>query len=363
MKTLEEAIRLAERLKFRIRSGKKPEEGVERPVVFTEEDVAEGLEALRSASAVDVAASSERLLLRIQRLRRRRALLRTYRIVASAVAVVLLFLGVYILYPEGDAELAEVPAVVLSEITVPTLLQEEADKVVAYEELQDERVYNAGSGKAGKVEVQVSYEKFVIPAGYTYTVCLADGSRVILNAGSELRYPTQFADSVRAVELEGEAFFEVAKSDVPFIVKSGEVQVQVYGTRFNFLHSLKTGVAEAVLLEGSIGMRSGGEEVKITPEHRVFHQPGSPLLAEKVDTDNYISWMGSTFKYERMPLEYIVGAMERWYGVDIAVSPESGRQLYTIECSKSSSVERTIEVLGIITGKNIKKEGGSYYIE
>ena len=62
---------------------------------------------------------------------------------------------------------------------------------------------------------------------------LSDGTEVILNAGSILRYPVNFAGDKREVELVGEAFFKVAKSDKPFFVRMGENNIRVYGTRFN----------------------------------------------------------------------------------------------------------------------------------
>ena len=66
------------------------------------------------------------------------------------------------------------------------------------------------------------YNRVVIPKGYTYRVELADGSRVTLNAGSELRYPVEFRDSLREVEFRGEGYFEVAKDAAPFVVRAGD---------------------------------------------------------------------------------------------------------------------------------------------
>ena len=67
------------------------------------------------------------------------------------------------------------------------------------------------------------------------------------------------------MEFTGEAYFEVEKSDKPFIVKAGDSRVQVYGTRFNLFYSEKLALAEAVLVEGSIGMTANGKKLRLFP--------------------------------------------------------------------------------------------------
>ena len=79
-----------------------------------------------------------------------------------------------------------------------------------------------------------------------------------MNAGSELRFPNEFRDSLREVEFSGEAYFEVKKSGKPFVVKAGNTRVRVYGTRFNLFYCEKLALSEAALVEGSIGMTANG---------------------------------------------------------------------------------------------------------
>ncbi|MDD4639493.1 MAG: FecR domain-containing protein, partial [Bacteroidales bacterium] len=70
--------------------------------------------------------------------------------------------------------------------------------------------------------------------GMEYPLRLADGTKIYINSGSRLKFPVSFKGKERVVELEGEAFFEVAKdSSRPFVVKSGDVEIRVLGTQFN----------------------------------------------------------------------------------------------------------------------------------
>src|SRR5690606_30913321 len=71
------------------------------------------------------------------------------------------------------------------------------------------------------------------PKGGQYRLVLADGTKVWLNAASSLRFPTSFSAYERAVHLNGEAYFEVAKGDKPFMVISDNQVVEVLGTHFN----------------------------------------------------------------------------------------------------------------------------------
>src|SRR5690606_25451661 len=72
------------------------------------------------------------------------------------------------------------------------------------------------------------------PAGGQYAITLPDGSKVWLNAASTLNFPQSFSPSERLVQLEGEAYFEIAhRPNQPFIVESNGQRIQVLGTHFN----------------------------------------------------------------------------------------------------------------------------------
>ena len=298
-----------------------------------------------------------------------------WQIVGGAAAVVVLVMGwQFWSAPETSQIVPSIP-LELTEVTVPTIVyEEEGSAMLFFDSLRlasentkqaNELVEDMDIQHDVPMEVleKVRYNKILIPRGFTYRTQLPDGSIVVLNAGSELRYPTHFQDSVREVELIGEGYFEVAKSDVPFVVKAGSTQVKVYGTKFNVLYSEDLNLTEAVLLEGSIGMQAGGNEVRLAPDERAYCMPGDSLLqVEKVDATAYVNWLGTTFKYDGMRLDRIAWDLSRWYGVYIDMPSELKSEIYTMEFDKTSSIEWVMEALSLITGKQIKKEGGGYQI-
>src|SRR5690606_24170677 len=100
---------------------------------------------------------------------------------------------------------------------------------------------------------QTRYLSLNTPCGGEYQAVLSDGTKVWLNADSHLKYPVDFDKDKRVVELEGEAYFEVAKMNgKPFIVKTQNQEVKVLGTHFNInSYGYEEGI-KTTLLEGSV---------------------------------------------------------------------------------------------------------------
>lgn len=370
IKVAEDALKKAENIKQRILAPDKQngEEGV--PVVFPLENFEERIENLHELARIDKAKAVNRLRVRLQtggkhkKILRRRLLLR---VAGVAAAIMIACVCVRLLHTTRSVPAEPMAVIKPGKIIVPTLLHEQNRQVVAVRPLASPKADNtyvvAKGLRKDSPEKDVMYEKVVIPVGYTYTVALTDGTTVILNAGSELRFPSRFPDTLREVELKGEAYFKVAKSRVPFVVKAGNTRVKVYGTQFNFLYSPSLGIAEAVLVEGEIGMRVGQEEKRIRPNQRIFCTANATLAIEDVDPADYIAWMGDSFKYNGAPLGRIVHDISRWYGIRIELAPELENETYSMAFDKSFSEYRAMQVLRIIIKKEIKKEGGTYYIK
>lgn len=111
-----------------------------------------------------------------------------------------------------------------------------------------------------------------VPTGQHVEIMLADGSKVWLNSGSTLTFPSKFNGKKRLVELDGEGFFEV-KSDKehPFIVSTSKYQVKAVGTSFNIYDYQDSPQFEAALLNGKVEVTTNAKKssvVILTPNQR-----------------------------------------------------------------------------------------------
>ena len=178
---------------------------------------------------------------------------------------------------------------------------------------------------AGNVNNQTtSMNKVVTPVGGEYSIILSDGTKVWLNAKSELSYPVKFTGHQRKVILKGEAYFEVSENkDHPFIVEADKVNIQVLGTQFNVMAYDDEKSIATTLVEGSVkvyGKGSGG----ITPlytlqpgKQAMYSRTGNTIEVKEVETSSYVAWKDGKFMWEAERLDVIMRQLARWYDVDI----------------------------------------------
>ncbi|MCC8134436.1 MAG: FecR domain-containing protein [Tannerellaceae bacterium] len=160
---------------------------------------------------------------------------------------------------------------------------------------------------------------------------LPDGSLVWLHAGSTLNYKTTFTEN-RELFLEGEALFEVERKDgKPFFVRTGEITVEVHGTRFNVEAYQDNPEIKVSLIHGSVSVGNGGERLMMSPGDRVsFHKEERIFTLQKEDMFFESSWANESYSFEAKTLEYICRYLERWYHVEIKLDPSiATTQVYT----------------------------------
>lgn len=209
---------------------------------------------------------------------------------------------------------------------------------------------------------KAGFNKLVIPPKYTYAVYLADGTEIMLNAGSTLKYPVSFTEEVRKVELSGEAFFKVAESSRPFVVRMGTAEVKVYGTCFN-IHARAGGNLEVVLVEGSIGFTTEGQpEIKMIPGQLAsYDRQANETKVSEVDPRDYTLWTENMFVFKSRSLTRILEELEIWYGVKVASAPRLENVKLTLITGKDTSLEEVFRLITEITGVKIIKTGNMEY--
>lgn len=211
--------------------------------------------------------------------------------------------------------------------------------------------------------VAVRYNTLSIPRGGEFRYELADGTRVWLNAESELRFPETFGGGERRVYVKGEVFFDVAHDEAhPFVVSTGRGDVRVLGTRFNLTDYAGTPLA-ATLVEGRIRFHTpDGRDYDVRPSQQLtFDEAGGTVDVQTVDVSVYTAWVDHQFVFRNQSLEDIMTTLSRWYDFHPVFADDSLRgirlsgRLYRGDDIRVllDSYERAASIRFVIRGENI----------
>ena len=155
---------------------------------------------------------------------------------------------------------------------------------------------------------------------------LSDGTEITLNENAAISYPEVFASDIRRINFEGEAFFNVAHNpDKPFIIESGDLQVKVLGTSFNFctcpegdnmvlyLESGKVQFSSINIADGSVK-----EQLILTPGQKGTYNKKSGLISKSAfKNQNHLAWKTGVLTFEKTPLKEVLCAIEQTYDLNI----------------------------------------------
>ncbi len=190
------------------------------------------------------------------------------------------------------------------------------------------------------------------PFGEQLAVHLPDGSTVELNSGSTVKYPRFFAGN-RNISLEGEAYFDVVESAVPFTVQTFNAQVQVLGTTFN-VKAWRDGSqpeSQVTLTSGSIrltGIHNDGQEKIMVPgETMVVRQGMNGFIAAESDSnDHLLAWRKGELVFKDQQLALVLEDIERRFGINIDLIANSlANKEVTFAYRQITSTESVIEDL------------------
>lgn len=228
---------------------------------------------------------------------------------------------------------------------------------IILDDAQDGAITQQGGAKVIKIGDKVSYHStckiseveyntITTPRGGQYQVELPDGSRVWINAASSLRFPTAFTGNERRVEINGEAYFEVAKNkSMPFIVKMNGAEVQVLGTHFNIMAYDDEGIVNTTLLEGSVKFVSGDKISILKPNQQSqLSKDGQVKLVNDVDIDKVMAWKNGLFVFDNSDLETVMRQLSRWYDIDVVYRTRNVATSFVGEIPRTSKLSDILKV-------------------
>lgn len=221
-----------------------------------------------------------------------------------------------------------------------------------------------------------NYNTVEVPVGEKGKVTLSDGTKIWLNSDSKLKYTASFTDT-REVELEGEAYFDVAENKViPFFVKTSTITVRVTGTEFNIKSYPDEGIIRTTLVKGSVEILKNSEsdqtpEIKLLPNEtatynkfsNTFHvdristndiTENKKIKVQKIKTieptvETITSWKNNELVFDNETLEEMVTKMERWYGIEITLKTEPTDERYSGKFVYNESIDQVLHILSKTT--------------
>ena len=183
-----------------------------------------------------------------------------------------------------------------------------------------------------------------VPRGGEYALVLADGTRVWLNAETELSYPSYFSGKDRRVKLKGEAYFEVtADTSMPFIVETKHLQINVLGTSFN-ISAYPDESHHATLAKGKIKAIYEEKQVILSPGEKAL-LTDSGMIVHAVDIATYTSWKERRFVFKNKPLQEVARDLERWYNVRLTIRQDAQPIRLTANLPKYENIEKILHII------------------
>ncbi len=201
-----------------------------------------------------------------------------------------------------------------------------------------------------KEKVQIEDMTVAVEKGQKAKIILPDGSSVWMNSGSRISYGKRFNQSERIVNLEGEAYFDVAKrKDAPFIVKSGEFSVEALGTAFDVKAYPDENLVTAVLVRGKVEVGDELNKIRLIPNQRVVYDKSVRSLqkTEVEDCRLYTSWMNNQLVFESEPFQNIAKVLERNYNIRFKFETNTLKKYRFTGTIRNTSLESLLQIFSM----------------
>lgn len=155
-----------------------------------------------------------------------------------------------------------------------------------------------------------------VPAGLDYTINLSDGTQVMLNSATVLKFPFRFSGNTREITLDGEAYLKVAHdASRPFIVHLPSGDVRVLGTEFNV--NTYTPKEKVSLVKGHVRFTGTADSIELRAGQAAI-MSGESFKTLDIDPDD-LAWIEGKYILDNTTVEDIARLIPRWFGVQVII--------------------------------------------
>ncbi|OFY44609.1 MAG: hypothetical protein A2X18_03275 [Bacteroidetes bacterium GWF2_40_14] len=229
---------------------------------------------------------------------------------------------------------------------------------------QREISYLNGKGSNKKQSDSLKYNSVSIPSGERFAIVLSDGTKVYLNSNSYIRYPVSFGKNSRDVTLVGRAYFDVQKSDVPFIVTTSDMKVEVLGTSFDVESNKNAIKSSVILVEGSVKVLADGQSKIISPNEMFsINRLHRKMTVSNVDSKTMTLWKDGILVLKELSIDSLLECLCSWYGVEIINnSSVSKREKFNGKFDREN-IEAAMKTIALSAKVRYRIENGILIIE
>ena len=207
--------------------------------------------------------------------------------------------------------------------------------------------------------------------GYHFReLTLPDGTRLQLGPESRVTWPETFTGAERRIFLEGEVVAEVAKDpEHPFIIQSGDVDVRVHGTTFNFKSYHNDTMVEMMLMEGSVSLDipsgEGRRMLQLTPgDIAQYNRVDGDVVLGKISSESFLTFSEQrSFSFFNVPLSDIAADLERAFGTKIVVADQRiVSRRFLAFFTNHESLDEILSLLSANGGLRVTRSDGVIYL-
>ena len=227
----------------------------------------------------------------------------------------------------------------------------------------------------------VAFNEITVPYGSRISITLSDSSRVWINSGSRLTYPSHFAEDKREVYLEGEAFFDIQKNqNQPFYVKTSDIDIKVLGTRFNVKSYPEEDIIATTLISGQLMLlpkqlnKTDGRQTVLHPNQKAYYSKEAKKLElskqeyikdlkpVSKETSNLVktktieniehmtietSWKDELLIFRDERFSSLAKRLERWYDVEIILEDSEVGDYKFTGSIRNETIEQAMKAFSV----------------
>ncbi|ERJ59614.1 FecR family protein [Sphingobacterium paucimobilis] len=183
----------------------------------------------------------------------------------------------------------------------------------------------------------------------TYNFTLPDGSKIWLNANSEVTFPEHFNSNERRILIKGEVYLDVVKNNTPFVVVAEGTETKVLGTTFNLKTNNLRKQVDATLFTGKIQLTTASQELDLFP--------GEAARASLTGLSKYtpnlkkvIAWKNNQFYFDNENIAQILSELSEWYQVKFEIQDNSlSQRKYSGAIDRNLPLKEALDILNFGT--------------